>query len=79
MLTSIYTTRLKEVISALELTTTFNVALHLNVTMIRNLFNNVSSTAQIISSYNTRRITVNGFGRVSKGAWPITTIIFVWK
>ena len=43
MLTSIYTTRLKGVISysPLELATTFNVASHLNVTMIRNLFNKV--------------------------------------
>ena len=66
MLTSIYTTRLKGVISysPLELATKFNMASHLTVTMIRNLFNNASSTAQIIASYNS--ITVNGFGMVSK-------------
>jgi len=66
MLTSIYTTRPKGVISysPLELATTFNVASHLIVTMTRNLFNNVSSTAQIIPSYN--RIIVNGCGMFSK-------------
>jgi hypothetical protein len=65
MLTSIYTTRLRGVksYSILELATTFNVASHLTVT-IRNLFNNVSSTLQIIASYNS--ITVNWFGKVSK-------------
>jgi hypothetical protein len=61
MLTSIYTKRLKVVISysPLEVATTCNVASHLAVTTIRILFN-ISSIAQVLYY----RITVNGVGRI---------------